>query len=333
MNGFDVIEYILGQALMVVFYKPIIPFELFLTGIQFLTLWMLFYLLYRPESTVRRIILIVFMLLWRPLHIIAAAVFSFTTPVKIILQAFVFLVLVLLSEGRKKSKVITAVYLWDIGLLIDMVFSCLFTGISGNLSVSSMDSLYLEMMIAQTAMLLWAVFYYLLMRAMPQSALDRVPFRFWLITLFTPFLGAAALFAAINSLKTQLEAGFNNFLFCGIFGFVVLALDLCVFYLYIKLITHYHSRLLAGELAQTPPLYTPANGLSPVFIEKYHLSKRQIEITELLLRGRSNKEIAVDLNIEVNTVQVHLQNIYRKTGAPGRYAMMALAGNGLLPNN
>ncbi|MDR2922241.1 MAG: helix-turn-helix transcriptional regulator, partial [Treponema sp.] len=128
--------------------------------------------------------------------------------------------------------------------------------------------------------------------------------------------------------KTQLEAGFNNFLFCGIFGLVVFALDMCIFYLYIKLITGYHSRLLAGELAQTPPVYTPENGLSPAFIEKYDLSKRQTEITEALLQGKSNKEIAVALDIEVNTVQVHLQNVYRKTGAPGRYAIMALVGRG-----
>jgi DNA-binding CsgD family transcriptional regulator len=46
------------------------------------------------------------------------------------------------------------------------------------------------------------------------------------------------------------------------------------------------------------------------------------------LQGKSNKEIATALNIEVNTVQVHLQNVYRKTGAPGRYAIMALVGRG-----
>ena len=266
--------------------------------------------------------------LWRPLHIIANLAFTFTTPVKIILQAVMFFVLVFLSEGKGKNKFITAIYLWNIGLLIDVIFSCFFTGISGDLSLANINVLYLEMTITQIAMLLWAVFYYIIMRAMPKEALDRVPLRFWLIALFTPFLGAAALFMVINPFKTQLEAGFNNFLFCGIFGLVVLALDFCIFYLYIKLIAGYHSRLLAGELSKTPPVYSPANGLSPEFIEKYNLSKRQIEVTESLLQGKSNKEIASALNIEVNTVQVHLQNVYRKTGAPGRYAIMVVAGKG-----
>jgi DNA-binding CsgD family transcriptional regulator len=308
-------------------YEINILLEILLTGIQCFSLWVIFYQLFRPESKNRRIALLAFMLLWRPLHIAAITVFTFSTPVKIILQAIMFLVLVFLSDGKKRNKSIAAIYLWTIGLFIDAVLSCLFTGITGVLSAATMQVLYLETAIVQIAMLLWSLFYYFTMRTIPNDALDRVPLRFWLIALVTPFLGAASLFAAINPLKTQLEAGFNNFLFCGIFGFVVLALDLCVFYLYIKLIGNHHSKLLAGELAQTPPLYSPSSGLSSVFIEKYDLSKRQIEIIEALLQGKSNKEIAVEFNIEVNTVQVHLQNVYRKTGAPGRYAIMALAAH------
>jgi DNA-binding CsgD family transcriptional regulator len=307
-------------------YKINIPLEILLTGIQFTALWTLFYLLYRPESKIKRIALIGFIVLWRPLHIAAFAVFTFSTPVKIVLQAAAFAILVLLSEGKKRNRIITAIYLWDIGLLADVVFSCLFIGITGVFTLSNMNTLYLEMTITQIAMLLWTLFYYSLMRAMPQEAVDRVPFHFWLIALLAPFLGAAALNAVINPLKTQLDAGFNNFLFGGIFGMAILALDLCVFYLYIKLIISCHSRLLAGELAKTPPVYTPEKGLSREFVEKYDLSKRQTEITEALLQGKSNKEIAVALDIEVNTVQVHLQNVYRKTGAPGRYAIMALVG-------
>jgi DNA-binding CsgD family transcriptional regulator len=72
--------------------------------------------------------------------------------------------------------------------------------------------------------------------------------------------------------------------------------------------------------------YTPQYGLSAEFIKKHGLSKRQAEITEALLRGKSNREIAYSMNIEINTVQVHLQSVYRKTGAPGRYALMALVG-------
>jgi DNA-binding CsgD family transcriptional regulator len=309
-------------------YKVNFPLEILLTIIQFATLWTVFYLLYRPEAKIKRITLVCFMLLWRPLQVIAVFLTTFATPVKIIMQAAAFAVPVFLSDGKKRDRIIAAIYLWDIGILVEVVFAGLFIGITGRLFLLNMNTLYLEMTITQTAMLFWAVFYYLLIRAMPQAALDRVPLRFWLIALLTPFFGAAAFFAAINHMEAQLEAGFNNFLLCGILGLVVFALDLCIFYLYIKLIASCHYRLLAGELAKTPPVYTPENGLSTAFIEKYDLSKRQAEITEALLHGKSNKEIAAALNIEVNTVQVHLQNVYRKTGAPGRYAIMALAGKG-----
>lgn len=194
-------------------YRINFPLEILLTGIQFVTLWTVFYLLYRPESKIKRTALICIMALWRPVNITAAVVFAFSTPVKVVLQAAIFAVLVLLSEGKKRNRIITAIYLWDIALLADVIFSCLFTGITGIYFLSNMNILYFEMAVTQIAMLLWAVFYYWLMRAMPQEAADRVPLRFWLIALLAPFIGAAAFFAFYKPLKAQLEAGFNNFFF------------------------------------------------------------------------------------------------------------------------
>jgi DNA-binding CsgD family transcriptional regulator len=77
-----------------------------------------------------------------------------------------------------------------------------------------------------------------------------------------------------------------------------------------------------------PSAYSLESGLSPEFIQKYGLSNRQAEVTEALLKGKSDREISALLNIALNTVQVHLKNIYRKTGARGRYALMALVGLG-----
>jgi DNA-binding CsgD family transcriptional regulator len=66
------------------------------------------------------------------------------------------------------------------------------------------------------------------------------------------------------------------------------------------------------------------SGLNPEFIKKYGLTEREAEITEALLEGKTNKEIAESLFIATTTAQTHLQTIYRKTGASGRYALMAL---------
>ena len=51
---------------------------------------------------------------------------------------------------------------------------------------------------------------------------------------------------------------------------------------------------------------------------KYHISKREKEIIELILTGKSNKEIEDSLFISFNTVKNHIYNIYQKFGVQSR---------------
>jgi len=55
--------------------KSNIPFELLLTAIQFATLWLLFYKLYRQESKTKRILLVICMALFHPFEMIASGIF------------------------------------------------------------------------------------------------------------------------------------------------------------------------------------------------------------------------------------------------------------------
>ena len=41
-------------------------------------------------------------------------------------------------------------------------------------------------------------------------------------------------------------------------------------------------------------------------------SQREKEVTEVLLQGKSNKQIALALGISASTVEYHLKNIYKK---------------------
>jgi len=51
---------------------------------------------------------------------------------------------------------------------------------------------------------------------------------------------------------------------------------------------------------------------------KYHISRREKEIIELILSGKSNKEIEDVLFISFNTVKNHIYNIYQKVGVQSR---------------
>ena len=60
------------------------------------------------------------------------------------------------------------------------------------------------------------------------------------------------------------------------------------------------------------------------------LSKREKEVTRLVLQGRSNKQIALALGIAVRTVEFHLKNVYGKLGVSSRAMGREGSGSGAL---
>ncbi|MEM6431532.1 MAG: LuxR C-terminal-related transcriptional regulator, partial [Deinococcota bacterium] len=53
------------------------------------------------------------------------------------------------------------------------------------------------------------------------------------------------------------------------------------------------------------------------------LSEREETVLRCLLAGLSNKRIAQELNVSVNTIKTHTRNIYGKFGVHGRMELMA----------
>ena len=62
-------------------------------------------------------------------------------------------------------------------------------------------------------------------------------------------------------------------------------------------------------------------------IPDVQLSKREIEVAELVLQGKSNKQIASSLAISVRTVEFHLKNIYNKFHVGSRIELVLKLGN------
>jgi DNA-binding CsgD family transcriptional regulator len=58
--------------------------------------------------------------------------------------------------------------------------------------------------------------------------------------------------------------------------------------------------------------------------EKFTLSARELEILELILEGRNNKEIDAQLFISYHTVKNHVTSIYRKLKVKNRYQLIHL---------
>lgn len=61
--------------------------------------------------------------------------------------------------------------------------------------------------------------------------------------------------------------------------------------------------------------------------DTFKLSERELEIAQLLCRGKNNNDIAAQLFLSPNTVKVHTSNLYRKLGVKNRVqAVQVLRG-------
>ena len=55
----------------------------------------------------------------------------------------------------------------------------------------------------------------------------------------------------------------------------------------------------------------------------HRLASRQVDVMDLISEGRSNKEIAAELNRTPGTVKLHLSRIYRVLGVTSRTKAIA----------
>lgn len=83
------------------------------------------------------------------------------------------------------------------------------------------------------------------------------------------------------------------------------------------------SKLYVGVPAQT----NEAVDIHGLFIDKYSLSSREIQILDEILEMKSNKEIAADLFITESTVKFHVKNLMKKTSCKNRNELISLYNN------
>jgi DNA-binding NarL/FixJ family response regulator len=67
----------------------------------------------------------------------------------------------------------------------------------------------------------------------------------------------------------------------------------------------------------------------PAEKQRFRLTRREMEVVQLIARGYSNRELAKELNLSEETVKRHLSNTFDKTGVSTRLelALFAMAHN------
>ena len=88
--------------------------------------------------------------------------------------------------------------------------------------------------------------------------------------------------------------------------------------------------LQVGGYAAQQPLHPPAAGEPGTpppaqLLTGYGLTDRELTVLRLLAAGRTNPQIGAELYISASTASVHVSNILRKLGVPGRVQAAALA--------
>ena len=80
----------------------------------------------------------------------------------------------------------------------------------------------------------------------------------------------------------------------------------------------YFSRLNNKE-ASSPSIIEVEQSLN---VKNFHLTKRESEIVDYILQGKSNRDIATMLHISLNTVNNHVANVYEKTDVKNRVELV-----------
>jgi DNA-binding CsgD family transcriptional regulator len=271
-----------------------------------------------------------------------------------LLAAVVWFVSFALLCGNLRRTLITAVYCCAAASFIDIIFLFAEFTLGGTddwqaMLIAGMAHLspvlepeFLLFTVKHSLGLVWAVFYYRIARRYPVN----LPLRSWLLTVLPPVITVCALLFFWSAALKMLDAGTNIFgLGLGMAIFLFL-LNCFLFYWHIinLLATRQAEETLKklrneapaeAPAEQKPPdtgtpvrVWTPQAGFAGAFAVKYKLSRREKQALELVLAGKSDKEIATEMGITSPTASVYLHRVYKKTGVSGRFDLLTFVHTG-----
>jgi DNA-binding CsgD family transcriptional regulator len=278
--------------------------------------WVLFYQLHRPEALWRRVVLLIAMpaayAFWKiaPMSVVG----------KIVSWAAIVIVFAFIC-GDLRRTLFTAFFYIGMEMSIDCTRSALVAVLHNQFFLRYSPGYYLQYNLQYLAVFGMCCFYYTVMKRHS----GKLPFASWILIVIPPMILFAILtyftYIADPLLDNQGINIYGPIFCCGLF---CILLNLGILYLYIRQLIITGAQQLTIAVSDAEPIWTPEGGLSVNFCKRYELTDREKDIVEVMMQGKSNKEIAGALFISIRTVGAYLQNVYKKTGAPNRFALYSL---------
>jgi len=297
-------------------YQPQILWEITRAAVCIAAWWVLFYRLHKPVVLGRRIALLVAM----PTAYIFWKLMPWGTITVIISWAAITIVFAFICGDLRRS-LFTAFFYIGMEMSIDLTRSAfsalLFNGFLPRYSPAR----YLQLNLQYLIVFGLCCYYYTIMKRYS----GRLSFASWIILIIAPLIQFMVLTYFTYIADPLLEQqGINIYGpgFC--FGLFCILLNLVLLYFYIRQLVITNAQHLTIAVSDVKPIWTLENGLSDNFCKHYQLNDREKDIVEVMMKGKSNKEIADTLYISIRTVGAYLQNVYKKTGAPSRFALYSL---------
>ena len=275
--------------------------------------WVLFYRLHRPEALWRRIALLI--------AIPGAYAFWIFTPMNYVGNTVSWAAITVVFAffcGDLRRTLFTAFFYIGMEHSIDNTRSAMIAMIRGEFFETYSPAQYWQWNLQYLFVLAVCCFYFFVVRRYRSKPV----LSSWVLCILPlSIVYAIIVYAYDIALMLLRQQGINIFgpIFCfGLFG---IFLSLIILYLYTRRTVIIDSQQLAIDVSNVQPLWTSDKGLSEKFCERYSLTEREKTIVEVMMRGKSNKEIAEELLIFLRTVENYLQNVYKKTGVTNRFAL------------
>ncbi|GHU89283.1 hypothetical protein FACS189476_07940 [Spirochaetia bacterium] len=318
------------------------------TVLLFVTVYTFFFVTHRPPTRARRRALLILMGVYS--FGVAIVLHRLINNGKMGVEMFYVItiageVLLALLSGNLRRSIITVIYFNVISAYIDYLL--LFQGVafSGGGSLQDALSFLPTDIIGGLMFTLLGVFYSRISRKYPVN----LTLRSWILAALPPLINVCVLVYFWEVAQEFQKSGTNIYGIGLVVGIFLFLSNCFLFYWHISILaTRQAEETLLKLRKEAPPgkpntgtpfdsgelperVWTPQEGFIDAFTVRYKLSLREKQALELVLSGKSDKEIAAEMNIAVSTVSSYLQRLYRKTGVSGRFGLLTFLHTGNPP--